>query len=114
MASTVLKFVNRVGIPALETINATQTTTGLTYLFNRHPYINTAFQGFFVAKISGTPAAPQSAVPIYFATDGVANSSVEVCNATGAGLTTGELTDGVYLFFWDDTTKVLRLMTNIV
>lgn len=99
MASTILKSVNRAGIPALETIKATLTTTGLTYTFNNHPFVRMPFQGFFVAKITGTPASPTTAVPIYFETDGIPNSSVEVCNATGAGLVTGDLVDGVYLFF---------------
>lgn len=114
MAITRLKYVNTRGIPALETIRATQNTTGLTFTFNNHPYVNDFFQGFFVAKISGTPAAPQSAVPVYFDTDGVANSSIPVTNATGAGLTTTDfLGDGVYLFFYDRTTNVLRSMTTI-
>ena len=112
-AMTRLNFVNKVGIPTIATTGATLTDTGLTYSFNNHPYIRLGFQGLFVVKVSSTPTAPSTAVPVYFTTTGVSNSTVEVCNAAGTALTTSTFPgDGVYVFFWDDTTKILRLLTS--
>lgn len=114
MAITRLKFINRFGIPSMETIKATLTTTGLTYTFNNHPFVHDNFQGFFVVKVSGTPSAPQSAVNVYFDTDGIEGSSVPVYNAAGTQLTTGTFPgNGVFLFFYDRTTDMLRLMTDV-
>ena len=115
MALTRLNFVNRIGIPTLATTGATLTTTGLTYSFNNHPFMGISFQGIFIVKIAGTPTAPSTAVPVYFTTENVDNSTVALCNAAGTALTTSTFPgDGVYICFWDDTTKILRLLTTTV
>lgn len=115
MALTRLSFVNTRGIPCLATIRAAQSSTGLTFFFNSHPYVNNYFQGLFVVKVVGTPAAPTTAVPVYFETDGVSGSSIAVNNSTGAGLTTSDFPgDGVYLFWYDRDTNVLRLINTII
>ena len=114
MALTRLNFVNSRGIPCLETVSASLTTTGETYTFNSHPYIAANFQGLFAVKVSGTAAAPTDAVPIYFTTAGVGNSTVQVFDAAGTALTTATWPgDGVFLFWYDRTTNVTRLMTTI-
>lgn len=113
MAITRLNFVNQRGIPTLETVGNTLTTTGSTYSFNSHPAFSLVFQGVFIVKVSGTPTAPSTAVPIYFDSAGVNNSSIAVTNAAGTALTTATWPgDGVYMFFYDKTTNILRLLTG--
>lgn len=113
MAITRLNFVNKLGIPALETISATLTTTGETFYFNRHPAFDIYFQGIFLVKVSGTETAPDTAVPIYFDSVGTNNTKTPVYNAAGTALTTATWPgDGVYLFFYDKSTDILRLLTS--
>lgn len=113
MAITRLTFVNQRGIPTLETVGNTLTTTELTYSFNRHPALNMVFQGVFIVKVTDTPTAPSTAVPIYFDSVGVSNSSIAVTNAAGTALTTATWPgDGIYIFFYDRATNILRLLTG--
>lgn len=110
MANTILRFVNTRGIPCIETIGATLTTTGETFSFNSHPFLRTTFQGLFAVKVSGTPTAPETAVPIYFTTSG--GGTVQLYDAAGTALTTATWPgNGVYLFWYDSTTNITRLMT---
>lgn len=112
---TPYNLVNKAGIPCLESIRATQTTTGLTFTFRNHANVSSYFQGLFLVKISGTPAAPTPAVPVFFDTDGLSNSSVAVSNSTGAGYTTADFPgDGVYLMFYDRSTNVLRIINTVI
>lgn len=103
------------GIPCLESIRATQNTTGLTFTFRNHANVSDYFQGMFIVKISDTPSAPTPAVAVYFDTDGLSNSSVAVANSTGAGFATDDFPgDGVYLMFYDRSTNVLRMLNTVV
>ena len=69
------------------------------------------FQGGLYIKITGTPTAPTTAVPINFTTTGVADSTVAVYNAQGTALTTATFPgDGIYIGFWDTNTGLLRLL----
>lgn len=111
---SVLKNVNRGGIPCLETKSATLSSSALTYAFNPHPFVGNSFQGLFAVKVSGTPTAPTTAVPLNFTTEGVGGSTVVICDAAGVELTTATWPgDGVYLFWYDRTTNVTRLMTTL-
>lgn len=113
MALNRLNFVNSRGLPVLESIRATLTTTGLTFTFNNHPYVNNYFQGLFIVKLTGTPTAPSTAVPVYFDTDGVSGSSVALNDTNATAITTGTFSgDGVYLCFYDRTTNVLRIINT--
>lgn len=117
MANKRINRVNTLGIPTIESIKATLTTTALTFTFNNHPQVSDYFQGLFIVKISGTPTPPSgaTAVAVYFDTDGLPGSAVAVCNSTGAGLTSSDFPgDGVYLMFYDRTTNVLRMINTII
>lgn len=106
-----LKAVNQRGWPTIETTGATLTTTAETFSFAAHPYVGAPFQGGLYIKITGTPTAPTTAVPIQFTTTGVANSTVAVYNAQGTALTTETFPgDGIYIGFWDTDTGLLRLL----
>lgn len=115
MASTLLRFVNSRGIPTIESTGETLTTEGETFTFNSHPFVHSNFQGLIIVKISGTATAPSTAVPIYFTTNGVPNSTVGVYSAAGTAITTSTWSgDGVYLFFYDRDTNILRQLTGVI
>lgn len=105
-----LKFSNRNGFPCLESIGANLTTTALTYNFNSHPYQSNNFYGGIFIKIQGTPTAPTPAVPVYFNTTGVNGSNIAVLNAQGIALTTADITDGIYLAFYDRDDNKLYIL----
>jgi len=109
--ATRLKAVNQRGWPTIETTGATLTATAETFSFAAHPYVGAPFQGGLYIKITGTPTAPSTTVPIQFTTAGVANSTVAVYNAQGVALTTATFPgDGIYIGFWDTDTGLLRLL----
>jgi hypothetical protein len=111
---SILKNVNRGGVPCMETVGATLSTSALTYTFNPHPFVGNFFQGLFAVKVSGTPTAPTTAVPVNFTTEGVGGSTVVLYDAAGKELTTATWPgDGVYLFWYDRTTNITRLMTTL-
>lgn len=109
--ATRLKAVNQRGWPTIESTGVTLTTTAETFSFAAHPYVGNPFQGGLYIKISGTPTAPTTAVPINFTTTGVAGSTVPVYNAQGQAITTANFPgDGIYIGFWDTDTNLLRLL----
>lgn len=108
---TRLRAVNQRGWPTIESTGATLTATTETFSFAAHPYVGVPFQGGLFIKISSTPTAPATAVPINFTTTGIVNSTVAVYNAQGQALTTETFPgDGVYMGFWDTDTGLLRLL----
>jgi hypothetical protein len=107
---TPLRYSNRFGFPCIESTSATLTTTGLTYTFNRHPYVNNYFYGGLFVKLESTPTAPSTAVPVYFETQG--NSAVAVLDKNGTALTTANIADGIYLAFYDRDSNKLQLLNS--
>lgn len=114
MASTFLKFTNQTGFPCIESTGVNLTDAAETFTFNSHPFLRRQFQGGFWIKITDTPTAPATAVPIQFTTSGVANSTVTVYSATGTALTTATFPgNGIYLGFYDSDTGIVRLINVI-
>jgi hypothetical protein len=105
---TPLRYSNRNGFPCLESIGATLTTSTLTYNFNRHPFVNNYFYGGFFVKLSSTPTAPETAVPVQFTTAG--GNATAVLDKTGAAITTATIADGIYLAFYDRDNDKLQLL----
>lgn len=107
----VLKFTNRVGIPAIENESVSLTTLGETFSFAKHPYTEMYFQGGLWIKINNTPESPTPAVPVYFKTGN--GDSVPVHNFAGTAFTTATFPgDGIYLGFYDADTNKLRLLNG--
>ena len=97
-----ISIVNKIGFPAVESTSNTLTTTASTYTFNRHQRSMQYFQGGLFVKITNSPTAPATAVPIQFQTQGLENSAVPVYNAQGQALTTANFPgDGIYIGFID-------------
>ena len=106
---TPLRYSNRGGFPCIESTGANLTTTALTYNFNRHPYVNNYFYGGFFVKITDTPTAPTTAVPVQFATPG--GATVPVLDQKGSPVTTATITNGLYLGFYDRGLNQLQILT---
>jgi hypothetical protein len=100
---TPIRFSNRAGFPCLESTGTSLTTTSLTYSFTSYPILDYFYGGIFV-KLVNTPAAPTTAVPVYF-------NQVPVLDAQGEAVTTDTLPgDGIYLVFYDKDSKKLQLL----
>ena len=108
---SLLKVSNKGGFPCIESIGNNLTSTSSTYIFNAHQFVNNNFYGGLFIKITDTPTAPETAVPIQFTTAGVANSTIPVLNAQGTALTTATFPgNGIYLAFYDRDTNNLQLL----
>ena len=106
---TPLRYSNRNGFPCIENTNTTLTSTGITYTFNKHPFINNYFYGGLFVKLTNTPTAPTTAVPVYFLTQG--SNTIEVLDKNGVAVTTATIADGIYLAFYDRDANKLQLLT---
>lgn len=105
---TFVRYANRAGWPCIESTSANLTTSELTYTFNRHPYVNNYFYGGLFIKLSSTPTAPDTAVPVQFTTSG--GSTVSVLDHKGDAITTATISDGIYEGFYDRDTNKLQLL----
>lgn len=112
MASTILRRVNGGGIPCIESTSVDVTTTAATFMFNPHPFVRNNFSGLILVKINNAFTAPATAVPVQFATSGVAGSTQPVLTFNGTAVTTADWGgEGVYLFFYDRENNQLILLT---
>lgn len=104
--------VNRLGIPALRSINASLTDDRLTITFAPHANMPNNFQGLFLVKLDNVPPAPTGAdpVPVYLLIDGYLGSEKQLFTPQGTPVTSAETVDGVYLCFYDATTGLVRVM----
>ena len=104
--------VNRLGIPALRSINASLTDERLTITFAPYANMPNNFQGLFLVKLDNVPPAPTGAnpVPVYLYIDGYLGSEKQLFTPQGTPVTSAETVDGVYLCFYDATTGLVRVM----
>lgn len=104
--------VNRLGIPALRSINASLADDRLTISFAPHANMPNNFQGLFLVKLDNVPPAPTGAdpVPVYLYIDGYLGSEKQLFTPQGTPVTSAETVDGVYLCFYDATTGLVRVM----
>ena len=104
--------VNRLGIPALRSINASLTDDRLTITFAPHANMPNNFQGLFLVKLDNVPPAPTGAdpVPVYLYIDGYLGSEKQLFTPQGTPVTSAETVDGGYLCFYDATTGLVRVM----
>lgn len=103
-----LFLANRNGIPRIEATGVNVSTTAVTYTFQRNAFYNRNFAGLILFKLPAY-AAPTTAVPIIFDTDGEQQT---VTTLDGVTVTSAELNkSGIYLAFYDGS--ILQLLTGI-
>lgn len=108
-----LKFVNGRGIPCIESTGVALTTTAAVFSFDPYRMGNLPFAGLIAVKIrpQDTFTAPATAVPVQFATTGVASSNVTLQGRNGAAVDTAAWEGtGIYLVFFDPDTNQLHLI----
>jgi hypothetical protein len=100
---TPVRYSNRAGFPCLESTTNSLTSVDLTYNFATYPIMDYFYGGMFI-KITNTPTAPETAVPVYF-------NDIVVLDAQGEPLTTETFPgNGIYLAFYDKDSKKLQLL----
>lgn len=108
-----LKFVNRGGIPAIQSVGNSTEGTVTTFSFNEHPYRQTnMFYGFFAVKFPN-PITGTGTNTVKFDTQGVSGSTVDVYNPTGSALQLTDLISSaqtVRLFFYDRDSNRVQLI----
>lgn len=106
-----LRYVNTRGIPCIESVNAVLTDTTLTFGFNKHPYVGNNFSGLIAVKVENTFTAPETAVPVFFTTQGVPGSTIALTTLNGEAVTTDTWTGtGIHIVFYDREDNVLQLI----
>ena len=110
--AVIVTRVNRLGIPAIKSINVSLSDTRLTVTFANHANVSDAFQGLFLINITNVPAdaAETENLPVYFATEGYLGSEKQLFTPQSVPVTADEVADGVYLCFYDSTTGKVRVM----
>lgn len=110
--AVLVKRVNRLGIPCIQSIGTSIDTTSLTIRFASHANVSDNFQGLFLVYVNSLPPLPEEedAVPIYLATEGYLGSEKQLFTPQGQAVTTNEIAVGVYLCFYDSTTGKVRVM----
>lgn len=102
--------VNRLGIPAIKTINATADATRLTLTFAPHANVSDNFQGLFLVYITSLPTGVAEDLPVYLSTEGYLGSEKQLFTPQSVGVKSQEVAEGVYLCFYDSTTGKVRVM----
>ena len=78
MASTILKCVNKNGIPTIESNGLIQDKDNATFIFNKHLYTNNPFAGLIIVKIRQEDTVTSCDAFIRFSTYGVENSTKQL------------------------------------
>lgn len=112
-----LKFINKMGIPALTTVAATVESGQLIFTLNPHPYVgNRTFNGLIAIRINNSYTVPTSTTPaVYFQTEGVLGSKQALVGADGTtAANSSDITNGmIMLCFWDPDSNTLRMLTGL-
>lgn len=107
---------NKFGIYGLESKEAKVVNNTLTYVFEAHPYVNTPYNGLLLVHLqSPSPAETTDTMPIYFETQGIADSRKAVTKAGGVPLTAADITIPTYnLFFYDFRKGVVEAVSGVI
>ncbi len=107
-------YVNRNGIPTLDSQGVTATATDVQFSFRNHRYVGAPYRGLIIIRLSqAVPTGTTATLPIVFTSEG--NSPRALTGFNGDPITVGDLPGtGVYLVWYDQSSGVLQLMTGIV
>lgn len=107
---TIVKRVNRAGIPCIRNTSATIDSTRLTLTFAPHANVSDNFQGLFLVYLTNLPATEAEDLPVYLATEGYLGSEKQLFTPQSEPVPNQEVAEGVYLCFFDSTTGKVRVM----
>lgn len=106
-------WVNRRGSAAVGSTGVAVSTTGVTFSFRNHAFVNANYRGtVFVNLLQVVPTGATTTLPILFETNGVTQA---VTKYNGEALTVADLPGtGVYQFWFERDTNTLQIMSGIV
>lgn len=107
-------YVNRGGIPTLDSQSVTVTTTDVQFAFRNHRYVGAPYRGLIIIRLSqAVPTGTTATLPIVFTSEG--NSPKALTGYNGDAVTVADLPGtGVYLAWYDQSSGTLQLMSGIV
>ena len=108
MISFAFNNVNGNGIPCIEVVSITESSTIATYNFNPSPFPSSRFSGLIAVKIEKTPTT--TSLPVNFSVPSVAGSSIALTTFGGTVVTGASLTTGIHLVFYDRPNNILQLI----
>lgn len=105
------QYVNRRGIPVLQTQGVAVSTDNVVYTFQPHAFVNMWFRGLVLVNVAqDIPAGTTGTLPVLFETNGVQKP---LTTFSGATVTAADIPGtGVYQLFYDKQTDTLQLMTG--
>lgn len=113
MAVYPYNYLNKRGIPAVQTRGVAVNTDNVVFSFADHAFAGIPFTGLVLIYIAqDIPAGTTGTLPVVFQTNG----SVQAVTGYGSdAVTVADLAGtGVYLAFYDKESGLLQLMTGIV
>ena len=113
MAVYPYNYLNKRGIPAVQTRSVTANADNVTYSFADHAFAGIPFTGLVLVYIAqDVPTGAAGTLPVVFQTNGATQA---VTGYGGEPVTVADLAGtGVYLAFYDKESGLLQLMTGII
>lgn len=105
-------FANRRGVPMLESVSVSVTSTDIQFVFNSHPTFSLPYTGLILFRLSQTiPSTAADTLPIKF----VSGTGPALSVTKGStDLTKGDLAGAtIYLGFYDRRDNRLQILTGI-
>lgn len=106
--------VNQTGIPTLSSLGVQVSTTAVSYDFNNHPNVGRPFRGLIVIRLAqAIPEGTTTTLPIQFTSGG--GNGITLTGFNGEAVTVADIAGtGIYLCWYESTTRTLQLLTGIV
>ncbi len=106
--------VNQSGIPTLSSLGVAVSTTAVSYDFNNHPNVGRPFRGLLIVRLAqAVPTGTTTTLPIQFTSGG--GNGIALTGYDGEAVTVADLPGtGIYLCWYESTTRTLQLLTGIV
>lgn len=107
-------YVNRNGIPTLESQGVTVTTTDVQFSFRNHRFVGAPYRGLIIIRIGqAVPDVTTTTLPIVFTSEG--NAPKALTGFGGSAITVADLPGtGVYLCWYEQQSGTLQLLSGIV
>lgn len=107
------QYVNRRGIPVIQTTGVAVNAADVVFSFPNHAFANSWYRGLVLVELAqAIPAGTTTTLPVLFETNGVTKN---VTTYNGANVTASDIPGtGVYQLFYDKQTDTLQLMTGAV
>lgn len=113
MAVYPFNFVNKRGIPTVESTGVSVNATNVVFTFAPHSFSGIWGRGLVLINLAQPIAdGTTGTLPIVFSTNGVEQA---VTSTGGGAVTVADFTGaGVYLFYYDKASNTLQQLTGVV